>query len=119
MRFFQKLSKAAVLKNTNNKNNVSLKNEKNDHFVKYDGKLFAGHHYLVDVWGESKYLESEEGIKNLLNKMASAAGATVLSLHVRKFGEGQGITGIAILAESHVSIHTWPERSFTASRFIF
>jgi len=86
---------------------------KDDHFVKVNGELFAGHHYLIDMW-EANKLEDKNRINDLLLKSAKAARATVLHIHSHHFGNGQGISGIAILAESHISIHTWPERNFVA-----
>ena len=41
------------------------------------------------------------------------ANATVLNLISNKF-EPQGVTAIALLAESHISIHTWPESNYSA-----
>ena len=48
-----------------------------------------------------------------LNRAAKLANATVLNLISNKF-EPQGVTAIALLAESHISIHTWPESSYSA-----
>ena len=96
-------------------NNFSFDKEvQKDHFVKYKGKIFAGHHYLIDVWGEGEHLENEDLIKEIIANSAIAAGATVLDLHSHKFGEAEGISAIALLAESHISVHTWPERNFAA-----
>ena len=39
-----------------------------DHFVRSNGKLFAGYHYLIDVWGRGIYLESELEVKKILKK---------------------------------------------------
>lgn len=84
-----------------------------DHFVEENGKIFAGHHYLIDMW-DCLYLEDKKKIEDLLIRAAKVAGATVLQIKVHHFGEGQGVSGVAILAESHISIHTWPERNFAA-----
>ncbi|MCW3796879.1 adenosylmethionine decarboxylase [Sphingomonas sp. BN140010] len=53
-------------------------------------------------------------IETVLRKAAAAAGATVLDVKLHGFGEGQGVTGVALLAESHISIHSWPEEDFAA-----
>ena len=37
-----------------------------------------------------------------------------LHLHFHRFGKEQGISGVAVLAESHISVHTWPERNYIA-----
>jgi S-adenosylmethionine decarboxylase len=39
----------------------------------------------------------------------------VLFSHFHAFGEGQGVTGVVLLAESHITIHTWPECGFAAA----
>lgn len=42
------------------------------------------------------------------------AGATVIGLYLHHFGPGQGVTGVVLLAESHMSIHSWPEHGYAA-----
>ena len=42
------------------------------------------------------------------------SGATMLHIHLHRFGKEQGISGVAVLAESHISVHTWPERDYIA-----
>ena len=53
-------------------------------------------------------------IELALRRAVQAAGATLLHLHLHEFGSGGGVSGVAVLAESHISIHTWPERSYAA-----
>jgi len=45
---------------------------------------------------------------------ALRAGATILHSHFHHFTPNGGVSGVVVLAESHISIHTWPERSFAA-----
>jgi S-adenosylmethionine decarboxylase len=45
---------------------------------------------------------------------AQVAGATILLSHTHHFTPNGGVTGIALLSESHISIHTWPEFCFAA-----
>ena len=85
-----------------------------DHFVEYEGQIFAGHHYLVDVWGKGTYLNNEEEILNLITEAAVEAGASVLGTYSHKYEGEQGISAVVVLAESHISVHTWPERNFAA-----
>lgn len=50
----------------------------------------------------------------LLRSAAESAGATVLAVHIHGF-EPRGLAGVAVLAESHLSIHTWPEVGYVAA----
>lgn len=72
-----------------------------------------GQHLLIDFWG-ARHLTDLSRIEEALREAAEACGATVLKLMLHGFGEGAGITGVAILAESHISIHTWPELDYAA-----
>ena len=75
----------------------------------------AGRHLLADLHGvDSARLISSEAIDALLRTAAVAAGATILHSHFHSFGPQQGVTGVLLLAESHISIHTWPEVGFAA-----
>ena len=85
----------------------------NDHFVQVDGQTFAGTHLLLDLWG-SQHLQNREFIERILREAVVAAGAELLHLHVHRFASGGGISGVAVLAESHISVHTWPERGYAA-----
>lgn len=78
-----------------------------------DRPFAPGLHLLVDFW-ECRGLLDAEGIERTLREAASACGATVLSIMLHNFGDGGGITGVALLAESHISIHTWPEIDYAA-----
>lgn len=74
-----------------------------------------GTHILADLSGVApERLTDCNHIEALLRTAATAAGATILHSHFHAFGAGQGITGVVLLAESHVSIHTWPEQQFAA-----
>jgi S-adenosylmethionine decarboxylase len=72
-----------------------------------------GIHLLIDFWG-ARHLGETEYIGHALNQAALACGATVLAIHLHSFGENAGVTGVAMLAESHISIHTWPEIDYVA-----
>ena len=49
-----------------------------------------------------------------MEEAAVLGGATVLSSHFHSFGEGCGLTGVLILAESHITVHQWPEKEYAA-----
>jgi S-adenosylmethionine decarboxylase len=84
-----------------------------DYFVEQDGVLFAGHHILADLWGASN-LDNVELIEQALREAAGICGATLLHIHLHQFSSSGGVSGVAVLAESHITVHTWPERSFAA-----
>ena len=84
-----------------------------DYFVEKDGVKFAGTHLLLDLWGASN-LTDPELIDRALRDAAEAADATILHSHFHHFGPDGGVSGVVVLAESHISIHTWPERDFAA-----
>jgi S-adenosylmethionine decarboxylase len=91
-----------------------LDEEQKDYFVERDGMKFAGMHLLVDLWGAKK-LNDPAHIDAALREAALAAGATILHSHFHHFTPNGGVSGVVVLAESHISIHTWPERHFAAA----
>jgi S-adenosylmethionine decarboxylase len=84
-----------------------------DHFMEENGICFAGVHLLLDLY-EAKRLEEISVVEKALKDAIQETRSTLLHLHVHPFGVGQGVSGVAVLAESHISIHTWPERQFAA-----
>ncbi len=84
-----------------------------DHFVIQDGQCFAGTHLIIDLWGAKK-LTDRTHVEDALKQAVAACGATLLHIHLHTFTSGGGISGVAVLAESHISIHTWPERDYVA-----
>lgn len=74
-----------------------------------------GLHVLLDLHGiEPDLLSDVARIEAVLDEAARAAGAHVLDGHFHPFGPGLGVTGVLLLAESHISIHTWPEHGYAA-----
>ena len=71
-------------------------------------------HLLLELYKcDCEKLNDESYLRCILNRAAKLANATVLNLISNKF-EPQGVTAIALLAESHISIHTWPESNYSA-----
>jgi len=71
-------------------------------------------HLLLELYGcDYEKLNDESFLRCSFNRAAKLAKATVLNLISNKF-EPQGVTAIALLAESHISIHTWPESNYSA-----
>lgn len=83
-----------------------------DHFVRCDGVEFAGTHVLIDLW-EASRLDDLPYMESVLRRVINTCGATLLHIHLHHFTP-TGISGVAVLAESHISVHTWPERGFAA-----
>ncbi len=76
--------------------------------------LYKSKHYLLELYKcDYEKLNDESFLRCALNKASKIANAKVLNLISNKF-EPQGVTAIALLAESHLSIHTWPEAHYSA-----
>ena len=87
--------------------------DRKDYFITRNGVTFAGSHLILDLWGASD-LDDEAKIERALKEAVAAAGATLLHIHLHKFSPNGGVSGVAVLSESHISVHTWPERGFAA-----
>lgn len=90
-----------------------MEQEQDDHFVEQNGVRFAGIHLLLEFWGATG-LTDQKHISQALDKAAQAAGASVLKSFSHEFSPYGGVTAVVVLAESHISIHTWPERGYAA-----
>ena len=84
-----------------------------DHFVERDGIQFAGTHLILDFWG-ARNLDDLSLMESALRECVTRCEATLLHVHLHHFTPNGGISGVAVLAESHISVHTWPERDFAA-----
>ena len=74
----------------------------------------VGKHCILELYNcDSAKLDDEAFIRNAITTAAKRAGATLLNLITHRF-DPQGVTGLALLAESHISIHTWPESGYAA-----
>lgn len=73
-----------------------------------------GNHVLLDLWDvDPDLLDDLEGLRTLLADCARRGGATVVEERFHRFAP-QGVSGVVVLAESHVAVHTWPESGFAA-----
>ncbi|MEZ5666262.1 MAG: adenosylmethionine decarboxylase [Alphaproteobacteria bacterium] len=84
-----------------------------DRFVERDGRRHAGIHVIADLW-DAHDLDDPAALEAALREAALAAGATILDCRLHHFSPNLGVTGVLLLAESHISIHTWPEHDFAA-----
>lgn len=75
-----------------------------------------GQHALLDLHGCNREILGDVArLQSLLLQAAHDAQATVLFHHFHHFGGDSGVTGVLLLAESHISIHTWTEHAFAAA----
>jgi len=86
--------------------------EREDHFIRREGRVFAGTHLIVEVV-DGIGLDDAARIERAFRDCVDACGATLLHIHTHKFSP-QGVSGVAVLAESHISVHTWPEIGYGA-----
>ena len=92
---------------------VPIPEKEKDHFVSRNGLTYAGSHLIIDLW-EAEGLADRDRIEQAMIDAVEAAGATLLHIHLHTFSPSGGISGVAVLAESHISVHTWPERGYAA-----
>ena len=93
---------------------VPKKNNKLKLVSNQNNFVFQSKHFLLELYGcNYEKLNDESFLRCSINNAAKLAKAQVLNLISNKF-EPQGVTAIALLAESHLSIHTWPESNYSA-----
>ena len=80
--------------------------------IKKRKQKYSGVHLIAEFW-YGKIVEDKEELKKILIESVKRANNTPLEIAIYKF-EPRGITGIVLLAESHIAIHTWPEFNYTA-----
>lgn len=87
--------------------------ERTDFFIERDGKRFAGTHLIIDLIGASR-LDDLAHIEATLRRCVDVSKATLLHIHLHHFTPNGGVSGVAVLSESHISIHSWPEADYAA-----
>ena len=74
-----------------------------------------GKHIILEMWGCCKdTIDNVEVVKDILVKAAESVKATMVDVVCHRFSP-YGVTGVAILAESHIAVHTWPEHGYAAA----
>ncbi len=87
--------------------------DRKDFFCERDGVRFAGTHLIVDVINGTR-LDDIPHIEQTFRRCIEVSGATLLHMHLHHFTPNGGVSGVAVLSESHISIHTWPEVGYAA-----
>lgn len=72
-----------------------------------------GTHIIADLHGATNLIDGP-AMFAAIRQAAELAGAVVVGERHHMFGPDEGVTGVVLLAESHISIHTWPENAFAA-----
>jgi S-adenosylmethionine decarboxylase len=73
-----------------------------------------GQHVIIELWGCNDSINDAAWVRTAMVDAVNAANATLLSLNVHTFSP-HGVTGVAVLSESHLSVHTWPEHGYVAA----
>lgn len=81
--------------------------------ISKEDKLVHGYHIYGNLYGcDKELLRNEKYLQQIITNAAILSNMKLVSVHYHKFGQDSGISIIAIVAESHISIHTWPEYEF-------
>jgi S-adenosylmethionine decarboxylase len=72
-----------------------------------------GRHLVSDMWNCKKLSDNVEPLEKIMLNACHVANATILGVSSHKF-EPQGVTVMVLLAESHISLHSWPEYDYVA-----
>lgn len=110
---FEVIEKTTVIDDTWPTHEQAVDDLTLDHFINRDGKTFAGTHLIIDLWGATQ-LDNLQVMEKALREAVKKAKATLLHIHLHHFTPNGGISGVAVLAESHISVHSWPERNYAA-----
>ena len=87
--------------------------ERKDFFIERDGVRYAGNHLIIDLFG-ARRLDDLKHIERTMKRCVEVAGATLLHVHLHHFTPNGGVSGVAVLSESHISVHSWPEADYAA-----
>jgi len=73
-----------------------------------------GRHFLIEYHGcNPDTLDNVDLVRDIMVFAANESGATILNIYLHKFSP-QGVSGVIVIAESHIAIHTWPEHGYAA-----
>lgn len=72
-----------------------------------------GRQLVVELWDCARWVDDPDALRAALTEAVKRAGATLIDVQVHPFNP-HGVSGMALLAESHISVHTWPELGYVA-----
>ena len=73
-----------------------------------------GHHYLIELYAcKGKTFQTTDQVRKAMLRCAEAAGITVLNQLFHAFSP-HGVSGVLVISESHIAVHTWPEHGYIA-----
>ena len=87
--------------------------DRKDFCIEREGVRHAGHHLIIDLYG-ARRLDDVEHIERTLKRCVEVAGATLLHIHLHRATPTGGVAGIAVMPESHISLHCRPETGYAA-----
>ena len=73
-----------------------------------------GQHLIIECWGCNDGINDADLVRTAMIEAVHAAHATLLDINVHTFSP-HGVTGVAVLSESHLSVHSWPEYGYLAA----
>jgi S-adenosylmethionine decarboxylase len=74
----------------------------------------VGHHYVAEASGcKPEIIGKVETVEGILVRAAEVAGVTIWSISFHRFSPN-GVSGVVVISESHLSVHTWPEYGYVA-----
>ncbi len=74
-----------------------------------------GRHVLAEIYGcDPRILDDEERVREIMVGAALEAGAEIREVAFHKFSP-QGVSGVVVISESHLAVHTWPELGYAAA----
>ena len=106
-------NKIRPLSNDEGDARMSVTAVQHDYFMQIGDEIFAGLHYVLDIFDANR-LDDVAWVLSAMRGAAQAANASILHDYMHPFGPEQGVSGVLVLAESHISVHTWPERAYAA-----
>lgn len=71
-----------------------------------------GRHLICEMW-DAENLNAPDALEEGLREATRAIDGTLLDVRVHTFPV-HGVTGVAVIAESHIAVHTWPEYRYAA-----